>query len=74
MKIYIMSRTVNGEIKKPKVSRDISSLRTEMEAEYNKVLKDAGHLKRDIGFIANGDLVAYYGCCKHVWRIDEIVC
>lgn len=74
MKIYVMSRTVDGEIKKPKVSRDASNLRKEMEAEYNKVLKDAGHLKRDIGLLENGDLVAYYGSCRHVWRIDEIIC
>ncbi len=45
-----------------------------MEAEYYKVLKDAGHLARDIGLLGNGDLVAYYGSCRHVWRIDEILC
>lgn len=74
MKVYVMSRTVNGEIKKPKVSRDCSNLRKEMEAEYSKVLKDAGHLACDVGMLENGDLVAYYGSCRHVWRIDEIVC
>ena len=74
MKIYVMSRTVDGEIKKPKVSRDASNLRKEMEAEYNKVLKDAVYLKRDIWLLENGDLVAYYGSCRNVWRIDEIIC
>ena len=74
MKIYIMSRTIDGEIKRPKVSRDASSLRKEMEAEYNKILKDAGHLGLALGLLENGDLVAYYGRCRHVWRIDEIIC
>lgn len=74
MKIYVMSRTEDGEIQKPKVSRNASNLRKEMEAEYNKVLKDAGHLKRDIGLLENGALVAYYGSCRYVWRIDEIIC
>ena len=73
MKIYVMSRTEDGEIISPKVSRDVSNLRKEMDAEYNKLLKDAGHLGR--GYLSdNGDLVAYYGASKHVWRIDEIVC
>lgn len=41
-----------------------------MKAEYDKVLKDAGHLGR--GYILdNGDLVAYYGACKFVWRFYE---
>lgn len=74
MKIYVMSRMQDEKILKPKVSRDVSNLRKEMDAEYHKVLKDAGHLARDIGFLENGDLVAYYGCCRHVWRIDEIIC
>lgn len=74
MKVYVMSSTINGEIQTPKVSKDISNLRKEMEAEYNKVLKDAGHLRCDTGLLENGDLVAYYGSCRHVWRIDEIIC
>lgn len=74
MKIYVMSRTQDGEILEPKASRDAPNLRKEMEAEYYKVLKAAGHLARDIGFLENGDLVAYYGSCRHVWRIDEIIC
>lgn len=72
MKIYVMSRTRDGEILKPKVSRDDSILRKEMKAEYCKVLKDAGHLATGLGFLENGDLVAYYGGCRYVWRIDEI--
>ena len=74
MKIYVMSRTKDGEILPPKVSRDGSNLQKEMKAEYDKVLKDAGHLARDYGLQENGDLVAYYGSCRHVWRIDEIIC
>ena len=73
MKIYVMSKTKNGDILTPKVSRDCSNLRKEMKAEYDKVLRDAGHLGR--GYLSdNGDLVAYFGAVKHVWRIDEIVC
>lgn len=74
MKIYIMSRTENGELKKPKASRDGTALKKEMEAEYRKILKEAGHLARPLGYMDDGDLVAYYGTCRHVWRIDEIVC
>lgn len=74
MKVYVMSRIVDEKILTPKVSRDVSNLRKEMDAEYHKVLKDAGDLARDIGLLKNGDLVAYYGACRHVWRIDEIVC
>ena len=44
-----------------------------MEAEYDKVLRDAGHLGRGY-LLDNGDLVAYYGAVRHVWRIDEIIC
>ena len=73
MKVYVMSRTVDGEIITPKVSRDSSNLRKEMEAEYDKVMRDAGHLGRGY-LLDNGDLVAYYGAVRHVWRIDEIVC
>lgn len=73
MKIYVMSKTEDGEIKTPKVSRDVSNLRKEMKAEYDKVLKDAGHLGRGY-LLDNGDLVAYYGSCRYVWRIDEIIC
>ena len=39
MKVYVMSRVEDGEIQTPKVSRDISNLRKEMKAEYDKVLK-----------------------------------
>lgn len=73
MKIYVMSKTEDGEIQTPKVSRDISNLRKGMKAEYDKVLKDAGHLGRGY-LLDNGDLVAYYGSCRYVWRIDEIIC
>ena len=74
MKLYVMSRTIDGEILTPKLSRDCSNLRKEMNAEYDKILKDAGHLARDIGLLKNGNLVAYYGVVRHVWRIDEIIC
>ena len=74
MKIYVMSKTKGGKLLPPKASRDKSNLQKEMEAEHYKVLKDAGHLARNIGLLENGDLVAYYGECKFVWRIDEIIC
>ena len=74
MKIYVMSRTRDGEILQPKVSRDFKNLSVEMEAEYHKVLKDAGHLGRGLGMFKDGRMVAYYGGCKHVWRIDEVKC
>ena len=73
MKVYVMSSTVDGKIITPKVSRDGSNLRKEMEAEYDKVMKDAGHLGRGY-LLDNGDLVAHYGAVRHIWRIDEIVC
>ena len=66
MKIYVMSKTEDGEIQTPKVSRDISNLRKEMKAEYDKVLKDAGHLGRGY-LLDNGDLVAYQG----VYRVEN---
>lgn len=73
MKIYVMSRTRDGESLKPKVSRDFKNLSVEMSAEYAKVLQDAGHLDR--GYISeDGKLVAYYGSCRHTWKIDEIIC
>lgn len=74
MKLYVMSRTRDGEILKPKVSQDFKNLSVEMEAEYNKVLKDAGHLGLGLGMLEDGRMVAHYGGCKHVWRIDEIKC
>lgn len=73
MKIYVMSRTEDGKSLTPKVSRDFKNLSVEMTAEYDKVLKDAGHLGH--GYLQDdGVLVAYYGSCKHTWRIDEIKC
>lgn len=74
MKLYVMSRTKDNEILTPKVSRDFKNLSVEMTAEYEKILKDAGHLGR--GYVCgNGDgAVAYYGACRHVWRIDEVIC
>lgn len=73
MKIYVMSRTIDGESLEPKVSRDFKNLSVEMAAEYGKILKDAGHLGR--GYTCeDGKLVAYYGACRHTWRIDEIIC
>lgn len=74
MKLYVMSRIRDNEILTPKVSRDFKNLSVEMTAEYEKVLKDAGHLGK--GYV-NGkgeELVAYYGACKHTWRIDEVKC
>lgn len=41
MKIYVMSRTENGESLEPKASRDFKNLSVEMCAEYGKVLQDA---------------------------------
>lgn len=74
MKIYVLSRTLDGKILKPKVSRDYSNLKKEMEAEYYEVKKDAGHFVIDIGFLGDGDLVANRGGCRYVWRIDEMFC
>lgn len=73
MKIYVMSRTSGGESLEPKASRDLKNLSVEMCAEYGKVLQDAGHLGR--GYTQeDGTLVAYYGGCRHTWRIDEVIC
>lgn len=73
MKVYVMSRTEDGKSLVPKVSRDFKNLSVEMAAEYGKVLSDAGHLGR--GYTQeDGVLVAYYGACKHTWRIDEVSC
>lgn len=74
MKLYVMSRTRDNEILTPKVSRDFKNLSVEMEAEYHKVLKDAGHLGLGLGMLKDGSMVAHYGACKHVWRIDEVKC
>lgn len=65
MKLYVMSRIRDNEILTPKVSRDFKNLSVEMTAEYEKVLKDAGHL--GIGYVneKGEELVAYYGACKH---------
>lgn len=70
-KIYVMSKTVDGNIQKPKISKDAKTLHEEMVAEHAEILKTAGHLGRDLGMAENGNLVAYYGTCRHVWRIDE---
>ena len=73
MKIYVMSRTRDGESLEPKVSRDFKNLSVEMTAEYEKVLKDAGNL--GTGYTCkDGKLVVNYGGCRHTWRIDEIKC
>lgn len=71
MKIYVMSRTKNGNCLKPKVSTSYKDLSTEMNAEYDKILKDAGSL--GAGYLMNnGLLIAYNGAIKYTWRIDEI--
>lgn len=68
-----MSRTEDGKSLTPKVSRDFKNLTVERNAEYDKILKDAGHLGR--GYLQDdGVLVAHYGGCKFTWRIDEIIC
>lgn len=73
MKIYVMSRTEDGKSLVPKVSRNFKNLSVEMTAEYEKILKDAGHLGS--GYLQDdGVLVAYYGACKCTWRIDEVIC
>lgn len=68
-----MSRTEAGKSLVPKVSRDFKNLSVEMEAEYEYVLKKAGHLGN--GYMQDdGVLVAHFGACKFTWRIDEVVC
>lgn len=71
MKIYIMSKTINGDMKAPRASTDKEALAAEMNRQHDEVLKKAGHLAMDIGQLENGDLVAYYGGSRYVWRIDE---
>lgn len=72
MGLYVLSRTVDGELEKPSVSGDKETLERMRQEEHAKVLKDAGHLARDYGELKEGELVAYYGSCRHVWRIDEV--
>lgn len=74
MKLYVMSRTKDGEILKPKVSQDFKNLSVEMEAECNKVLKDAGYLGLGIRMLEDDRMIARYGNHRHVWKIDEIEC
>lgn len=71
MKLYTLSRTVDGELKKPTVGLEIEPLKAMMEAEHKDVLKRAGHLAKDIKFLPDGELIAYYGGTRHVWKIDE---
>lgn len=72
MKIYILSRTVDGEIQTPQASSGKEPLIAEMNRQHDKIIKEAGHHANDIGILDNGDLVAYYGTYRHVWRIDEV--
>lgn len=73
MKIYVMSRSENDKILKPKVSRDFKNLSVEMVAEYEKVLKDAGSLGHSYKS-KDGTVVVNYGASTFKWRIDEIMC
>lgn len=73
MKIYVMSRTKNGNSLIPKVSQDFKNLTVEMNAEYEKVLKNTEQLR--VGYLQDNDiLVAQVGETKYTWRIDEILC
>lgn len=72
MVLYVLSRTVDGELQKPSVSSDRTVLEKMRKKEYAETLRRAGHLARDYGELNKGELVAYYGSCRHVWRIDEV--
>lgn len=71
MKIYVLSRVQNGEILIPRVSTNFQKLCEQAAVEYENVLKNAGHLGS--GYKEeDGTIVAHYGACKHIWKIDEV--
>ena len=63
MKIYIMSKTINGDMKAPRASTDKEALAAEMNRQHDEVLKKAGHLAMDIGQLENGHLTLQILVC-----------
>ena len=70
--IYVLSKTKNGKLCEPSVSKDIKTLIEKMYIEYCDILIKAD--KNGKGYAeSDGTLVAHYGDCVHTWKIDAII-
>ena len=74
MKIFVLSKTVDGNLVQPKVSRDGSRLRKELDAEYYKVKKENNVIAERDTLMKDGILTLVTKDCTYSWKFDEIIC
>lgn len=74
MKIFVLSKTIDSNLVQPKVSRDGSNLRKELQAEYYKVTKENNVIEEHDTLMEDGILTLVTQDCTYSWKFDEIIC
>ena len=74
MKIFVLSKTVDGNLVKPKISRNGSNLRKELDAEYYKVKKENNVIEEYDTVLEDGLLTLVTENGIYSWKFDEIIC